>query len=108
LSREEQDRIIKEKGLARFTPKTITDPVLLRQRLREIKKLGYAISEGEIYTGVKAVAAPIFDHRQRVIGSICVAGPIERLIQEKTKALVVHILDAAKGISKVLQGNVND
>jgi DNA-binding IclR family transcriptional regulator len=108
LSREEQDRIIKEKGLPRVTPKTITDPVLLRQRLQEIKKQGYAISEGEIYTGVKAVAAPIFDHRRKVTGSICVAGPIERLTQEKTNPLIVHVLDSAKGISKVLQGNVND
>ena len=108
LSREEQDRIIKQKGLPGVTPKTITDPVLLRQRLREVKRLGYAVSEGEIYGGTKAIAASVFDHRRRVIGSIGVAGPIERLTQEKTKALITHVLASAREISNILQGNVID
>jgi len=108
LNREEQDRIIKRKGLARFTDRTITDPVLLRQRLQEIKKRSYAISEGEIYVGVKALATPIFDHRQRVIGSVCVAGPKERLNQEKINTLIAPVMDAAKGISRKLQGSEID
>ena len=107
LSLEEQTRIIKQKGLPQVTPKTITNPTILKHRLREIKKQGYAISEGEIYMGVKAVAAPVFDHRGKVIASICVAGPIERLTQEKTKVLTTHVLDSGtRGISKILRGDV--
>lgn len=106
LTPKEQNRIIEERGLKAFTPNTITDPFLLKERLREIKKVGYATSEGEIYKGTKAVAAPIFDHRRRVIGSISVAGPAERFASLTTETLIIEVIEAAKDISKILQGKI--
>jgi DNA-binding IclR family transcriptional regulator len=70
LSLEERDRIIKEKGLRKFTANTITHPDILRRELDEIRKRGYAISDQEIYQGVKAVAAPIFNSRGKITASI--------------------------------------
>ena len=75
LTDEQQNRIIEEKGLKYFTPNTITDPIVLKKQLREIRKLGYAISDQELFTGVSALAAPIFDFNDKVIASICVVGP---------------------------------
>ena len=105
LSDEEQDRIIKEKGLQKYTQNTITDPERLKMDLRQIRNLGYAISKQEIYTGVNAVAVPIFNHSNRVRGSIGLAGPIERFSQEKIKQVVPQILTAAQEITAQLGGN---
>jgi DNA-binding IclR family transcriptional regulator len=106
LSPEEKDRIIKEKGLRRFTANTITNPDVLRKELDEIRKRGYAVSDQEIYQGVKAVAAPIFNSRGKITASICVAGPRERVTAKKVTLLVSQIKEAARNISNQLGANL--
>jgi len=102
LSAEERDRIIKEKGLRKFTANTIINPDALRKELDEIRKHGYGISDQEIYQGVKAVAAPIFNARGKITASICVAGPRDRLTPKKVTNLVPRIKEAARKISDQL------
>lgn len=46
--------------------------------LLAIRKQGYCISEGELYPGRSGVAAPIFDEKQRVLGSMTLVGRNER------------------------------
>jgi DNA-binding IclR family transcriptional regulator len=46
--------------------------------LLAIRKQGYCISESELYPGRAGVAAPIFDEKQRVLGSITLVGLKER------------------------------
>ena len=46
--------------------------------LLTIRKQGYCISESEWYPGRAGVAAPIFDEKQRVLGSITLVGRKER------------------------------
>jgi len=106
LSPEERARIIQEKGLKKVTANTITDPAVLRKELDEIRRRGIAFSDQEIYQGVKAVAAPIFDFRGKVVASICVAGPRERLTSQKVSLLIPSIKEAARNISGQLGGNI--
>jgi len=102
LSTEERDRIIKEKGLRKFTANTIINPDALRKELDEIRKRGYGVSDQEIYQGVKAVAAPIFNSRGKITASICVAGPRDRVTPKKVTILVPRIKEAARNISNQL------
>jgi IclR family KDG regulon transcriptional repressor len=106
FSQEERARIIQEKGLKKLTGNTITDPALLRKELDEIRKQGFAQSDQEIYQGVKAVAAPIFDFHGKVLASVCVAGPRDRLTAEKVFLLIPSIKRAARGISLQLGGKI--
>jgi len=46
--------------------------------LLAIRKAGYCISESELYPGRTGVAAPIFDEKRRVLGSITLVGRNER------------------------------
>lgn len=46
--------------------------------LLAIRKAGYCVSEGELHSGRTGVAAPIFDEKQRVLGSITLVGRTER------------------------------
>src|SRR5207247_6714996 len=54
--------ILSHATLERHTDRTITDPRLLLEELRRVRRLGYAISCSELEEGIDAVAAPIFDH----------------------------------------------
>ncbi|MBD9462395.1 IclR family transcriptional regulator [Pseudomonas sp. Pdm06] len=46
--------------------------------LLAIRKQGYCISESELYPGRSGVAAPIFDEKRRVLGSMTLVGRSER------------------------------
>ena len=86
LPDEEIDRIIAEKGLKRYTSKTITAKTKLKKHLQLIKERGYTIDDGEHEDGVRCFAAPIRNYTGKVIASISMAGPDNRL-REKDKEL---------------------
>lgn len=102
LPEDEQEKIIKEKGLKKFGPDTLTDPIQLKKNLEEIRRQGYAVSCQEIYLGVRALAAPIFDFENNAIASVCIAGPMQRLTNEKLDSFVGSVVEAADQISTQL------
>ena len=61
LSDEEIESVIRDKGLPRFTSNTITDPILLKEEISKIRKLGYALDNEENEVGIRCVAAPIYN-----------------------------------------------
>jgi DNA-binding IclR family transcriptional regulator len=75
------------KGLPRFTEKTITDPILLREELKRVRQQGYAVAQEELEAGLSAVAAPIWNHEGQVVAAISVSGPSFRLSSEKLPEL---------------------
>lgn len=70
LSEGEIDQLVAEHGLPALTPRTITDPKLLKEELARVRAQGYSISNEENEIGVRAVAAPIFNGSKRVIAAV--------------------------------------
>lgn len=66
-------------GLVRYTPHTIIMPGLVQRELARTADRGYAVNREESEAGVSAVAAPIVDHRRRVIAAISITGHVCRL-----------------------------
>ncbi len=66
-------------GLEPRTSNTITDLDELRLELIKTRERGYAIDDVEHEPDVKCVAAPVWDHRQVVVGAISVSGPEQRI-----------------------------
>ncbi|MGP4039427.1 IclR family transcriptional regulator [Gracilibacillus sp. D59] len=100
---DQLDNLITEKGLPEFTETTITDKVELEKELMRIKERGYAIDEQEHETGIRCIAAPIYDHDGNVIAAISIAGPADRVTIERAKGdLAQAILDQSKHISAKL------
>lgn len=64
-----------DKGLFRFTPNTLCDPVRLRADLAVIKERGYALDDMEHEYGIRCVAAPIRNISDVVVASISISGP---------------------------------
>ncbi len=65
--------------LERFTEYTVTDPDVLKEQLREIRRQGYCVSESEVDLGARAVAVPIADARGRTVAALSTAGPTFRM-----------------------------
>lgn len=54
-----------------------------RARLAEVRTRGWAIHAGEIAAGVRAVGAPVRDAYGRVIASISISGPVDRMPEDR-------------------------
>lgn len=88
--------------LRRYTPATIIDKADLRRDLAQILKQGYAVSNQEIYAGARSLAAPVRDANDRVIASVGIVGPVQRLTDARIGKLLPSLLECAEGISVAL------
>lgn len=99
--KEDIESYLKGSKLKRYTDKTITDKNGLKRRLSEIKQAGYAYTKGEVFEEGWAVAAPIFDHLDKIRASICVLGLIQK--NDKTKQAKQAVVKYAKEITNNLR-----
>lgn len=91
-----------QKPLAQLTPKTITDPAVLRQALAQVCQQGYATAEEELEAGYVAVAAPIYNHEGRVVAALSVDGPALRLTTDRLPEIGRLVQEAAGRVSSQL------
>ncbi len=75
------ERFIAQAKLTRQTERTITDPDVLRDQLKQIREQGYAVNDGESYDEVGAVGVPIFTQSKVVRYCLSLAYP-RPVIQE--------------------------
>jgi len=61
--------------LAPFTHRTVCDPAILAEQLREIRITGHTFTVGEYVLGVSSLAVPLADGEGQVRAAISVVGP---------------------------------
>ncbi|MFC4801259.1 IclR family transcriptional regulator [Neobacillus sp. GCM10023253] len=71
--------VIQKTGLPKIAEHTITDPAQLLKELKHIKQQGYATSNEEALKDVFSAAAPIFNSKGKIVGSIAIYLPTYRL-----------------------------
>jgi DNA-binding IclR family transcriptional regulator len=103
LPDDEVDAIIRARGLARFTPNTITERKALKAELARIRADGYGVDNEEIELGLKCVAAPIRDASGVVIGALSVSGPKFRFEGGEAERLKNLLLQAATAVTEDLR-----
>jgi DNA-binding IclR family transcriptional regulator len=64
--------------LEAFTPRTLTDDDAVRERLRSVRREGFAWALEEFDPGISSVAAPIADGSGEVIAAVHIHGPSYR------------------------------
>jgi len=62
--------ILKNHPPLRRTDKSITDPAKIIELLARIRADGYAIIDQEIEIGLRSIAVPLFDSRNRIIAAL--------------------------------------
>ena len=73
------DRILDRYGLPSYTEHTVTDRGSLLNEITDARERGVAFNRQESVIGVNAVAAPVLVGTGDPIGSICIAGPANRV-----------------------------
>lgn len=84
------------------TPATVTDPHLLRAELARIRQEGWADSNAQRTMGIRAVAAPVFDHTGSVIGAVGLSVPSMRINDARASELGLRAKEIAWQISEAL------
>ena len=102
LTPDQLDRFLQNHELAALTPKTITEPDLLREEIQEVARAGVAYDDGEFNAEVRCVAVPIYDFTGQVVGALGISGPIWRLSIQAMHKKTGLVKDAARRLSAEL------
>ncbi|HEY5562750.1 MAG TPA: IclR family transcriptional regulator [Clostridiaceae bacterium] len=104
LSEMEEPLLTKviERGLKPFTKKTITGEEALKAELDKIRVQGYAMDDEECEEGARCIAAPVRDYSGKIICSVSVSGPVNRMSYEHIDEIKVYVLEAGATISKTM------
>ena len=91
-----------DKGMERLTEHTITTLPDLKKELEKIEKNMYAIDNEECEPGLRCIAAPIIDNKNKVVAAISVTGPSGRLTDSRIEEIKSELISASKQAAKLL------
>jgi IclR family pca regulon transcriptional regulator len=104
LSEDDLDRYLAEASFEPLTANTVTDPVRLKEIVREVGSQGYAIVDQELEEGLRAVAAPIRGSSDGVTAAINVSAHASRVSLEAMRTeLLPAMLETARQIETDLR-----
>ncbi len=86
--------------LERFTATTITDIAELRRNLQAVRTNGYAVSEGEIDAGARAIAVPLKNRRDEVVAALSIEAPATRMTEPLVARALKMLLHEAAHIGQ--------
>ena len=84
------------------TPKTVTEPARLVERVQKARARGWTIVPEEAVLGVNAVAAPVFFHDATYAGAIAIVGSIQHIPASPSQDMIDHVIAAAHQASRNL------
>ena len=105
MDEEQALKIVKAKGLPRFTDNSIVDTATYFQELGQVRKNGFAVDDEEYIMGVRAVASPLMGLGQ-LKSAIWTVGFKASLDEKKMSALSGQTQKAAGTISRRIQGQI--
>ncbi|WP_453993619.1 IclR family transcriptional regulator [Bacillus nitroreducens] len=102
LPETETLNIIEKFGLPKHTENTITDKESLLKELKNIRDRGYGTENEENEPGITCIAAPIFDHTNKIAAAISISGPSIRMTEERLTEIKPYLIEVGKKISRRL------
>ena len=104
LPDNEVQKIMKEKGLTKFTKKTINNFGSITKHLRLVRRFGYSVDHGEFLEGVKSIGTVLRDQSGKVFGSITCTLPIYRATEKILNLFLIHQLSVHYNYRRRLVG----
>jgi IclR family acetate operon transcriptional repressor len=99
LPEHEIRRLVSVRGMAKFTPSTITDPDALIEELRLVRRHSHAVEREEHQPGVTGIGAAIRNHLGAVVGAISVSAPTLRAAEAHVARMRDSVMGAARALS---------
>jgi IclR family transcriptional regulator, KDG regulon repressor len=82
-----------------YTFRTITDPKAILHHIEQVRAQGYAMDDEEYNPGVRCLAVPVYDYRDRCVAAIGISGPTSRLPLENIMNVVKIVQDVGQALS---------
>jgi DNA-binding IclR family transcriptional regulator len=102
LPEADVEAILREHGLKKRTPKTISRVTRFFDELEEIRAQGYAVDDEENSLGARCVAAPIFDAMGRVPAAVGLSGTTTQIDDTSLPKFAELVKEAARKITRHL------
>ena len=90
--------ILFNKGLERYTSKTITSQSEMLVEFEKIAKQGYSVDNGEYIEGICAVACPVYDYSGKIIAAVSIVYAASSMNQATIESLVPHLKETTQNI----------
>lgn len=85
--------------IARYTPRTATDPARLRSMLADVRTTGFAVSDRQVSMDTLSVAAPVQDEHGRTVAAVSL---VVRHGSRSPHSLAPLVRTSARAISRAL------
>jgi IclR family acetate operon transcriptional repressor len=91
-------------GMKRLTPATLTRASDLKEEIKTIRKLGYAVDDEEYVQGLRCVAAVVHNHMGEALCAISVSGLPARMTKERLPQVGRLVAETAAELTQLLGG----
>lgn len=102
-SKENLELFAATRGLPAYTSYTITSLPALEKALDSVRIQGFALDDQECELGVRCLAMPLFDYQKKVLGTICITGPISRMSYQRIEELSALLKETTTVINQQLR-----
>jgi IclR family KDG regulon transcriptional repressor len=102
MSLDEVSGILRKQGMKALTPNTITTFKEFVLALEFVHLHGYGVDEDECEIGASCLAAPVTDHRGKILASLSGLGASVRLGRERRPELISQLLRISRELSERL------
>ena len=103
LPKHDVEALVRQQGLKKRTPKTITTMTKLLAELEHAKQSGYAVDDEENSLGARCLGAPIFDTVGNVTAALGASGTLTQTDEAETPRIIDAIKETARRISRQIQ-----
>lgn len=106
LEEDEMNRLLSQIELIPLQKNTIIDKNELHKELLIARQQGYVSSYEETDRGAMGIAAPVYDHNNKLIAGIGIVAPINRVTKDQEPAMAVLVVDAGCELSVLLGATI--
>lgn len=102
LPEAELEAIVKERGLRKHTPHSLTVRTKFLRELEKVRAQGYAVDDEENSVGVRCIAAPVYDAEGKVVAAFGTSGTTAQIDGANLLRVAEMVKEAARRISQQL------
>lgn len=106
MDEDRLNRLLNTAELQAFTNRSITDASALKEDLARIRTRGFSFDNEEKTSGMRCIAAPVFDINNEAIAGISVSGPTSRVSEAEIERLSRLVMEAAHQLTLAVGGTV--
>jgi DNA-binding IclR family transcriptional regulator len=103
LPKHDVEGLVRQQGLKKRTPRTITSMAKLLAELEHVREQGYAVDDEENSVGARCLGAPVFDFAGDVTAALGVSGTLSQMDEASLPKIIDALKETARRISRQAQ-----